>query len=500
MSSVIMSWRACNSTDKIMDKIDIKKLKVDSKKVGFFRFKELDGGYLLTNDFGFFTFLEPGEFKDYLEGKLDKNSELHAKLMEEGFIKDASSLDRLVKRYADRNCTLLMGPNLHIIVVSLRCNTQCVYCQASSLPADCTDYDMDKKTAKKTVDLAFQSPSPVITIEFQGGEPLINWPVVKYIINYAKKKNKDLGPERKKLNMSMVTNFSLMTQDKLDFLVKNMVSLCTSLDGPEKLHTKNRPLPNLNSHKIVTDWIGKIKKIEKERAKAGRAVYNLSALLTVTRDSLKQPKEIIDEYRKWDFEGIFLRPLSYLGNSAGEARERIGYSVEDFLEFWKESMEYIISINLKGEFFMERGCRIMLQKILTDRDPGFTDLRSPCGAAVGQVLYNHDGKIFTCDEGRMIGDDTFVIGDVNESEYDDVVWNDKTKTMVNASMLENFSCDLCVYKPYCGVCPVKNYALHGNLFPQMRNTEWCKLNTGQLNYLFEKMKDPAIKRIFESWT
>ncbi len=483
-----------------MKKINIGKLKVDSKKVGFFRFKEFDGEYLLTNDFGHFALLNPVEFKDYLEGKLDEGSELHAKLAAEGFIKNASSLDKLVRRYADRNCTLLMGPNLHIIVVSLRCNTECVYCQASSLPADCTDYDMDKKTAKKTVDLIFQSPSPVITIEFQGGEPLINWPVVKYIINYAKKKNKDPKVGGKKLNMSMVTNFSLMTQDKLDFLVKNMVSLCTSLDGPEDLHTKNRPLPNLNSHEITTKWIGKIKEIEKERQRSGRAVYNLSALLTVTRDSLKQPEEIIDEYRKWGFEGIFLRPLSYLGNSAGEAKERIGYSVEDFLDFWKRSLDYIISMNLKGEFFMERGCRIMLQKILTDRDPGFTDLRSPCGAAIGQVLYNHDGKIFTCDEGRMIGDETFVIGDVNESEYDEIVWNDKTKTMVNASMLENFSCDLCAYKPYCGVCPVKNYAIHGNLFPQMRNTEWCKLNTGQLDYLFNKMKDPEIRKIFESWT
>ncbi len=496
-----MSWPVCNSTDEIM-KIDLKKIKINSRKVGFFRFKQLENGdFLLTNDFGFFAFLSPAEFKDYLEGKLDKEGELHLKLKEEGFIKDASSLDGLVKRYADRNCTLLMGPNLHIIVVSLRCNTKCVYCQASSRPMECTDYDMDKKTAKKTVDLAFESPSPVLTIEFQGGEPLVNWPVVKYIIDYVKKKSKEPKNRDRKVNISMVTNFSLMTDDKLDFLVKNMVSLCTSLDGPEKIHVKNRPVPGANSYKMVTSWIKKIKNLEKERKKAGRAVYNLSALLTVTKRSLDYPKEIIDEYRKWGFEGIFLRPLSYLGNSGGgRAKDTIGYPVKDFLKFWKESMEHIISVNLKGEFFMERGSRIMLQKIFTDKDPGFTDLRSPCGAAVGQILYNHDGKIYTCDEGRMVGDDTFIIGDVEKSGYDDIIWNEKTKTMVTSSMLENFSCDFCVYKPYCGVCPVKNYALHGNLFPQMKNTEWCKLNMGQLDYLFEKMKDPEIEKIFRSWT
>ena len=482
-----------------MKKTDLTKVKINSK-VGFFRFKEIGDKYLLTNDFGFFAILTKKEFKDFLEGNLDKAGELYQKLVKEGFIKDAVGLDGLIQRYADKNCTLLMGPNLHIIVVSLRCNTKCVYCQASSLPADCIDYDMDRKTAKKVVDLIFESPSPVITIEFQGGEPLINWPVVRYIVNYAKKKSKDSSFRGRKLNMSIVTNFSLMNEERLNFLVKNMVSLCTSLDGPEHLHNANRPLPNLNGYKITVDWIQKVKELEKKRLKAGKTVYNLSALLTVARKSLDYPEEIIDEYRKRGFEGIFLRPLSYLGKSGGEARDKIGYSVEDFLKFWKKSMDYIISINLEGEFFMERGCRIMLQKILTAKDPGFTDLRSPCGAAVGQVLYNYDGKIFTCDEGRMIGDDTFVIGDVNESQYDDIVWNDKTKTMVNSSMLENLSCDLCVYKPYCGVCPVKNYALYGNLFPQMKNTEWCKQNRFQLDYLFNKMKDPEIKKVFESWT
>ena len=52
-------------------------------------------------------------------------------------------------------------------------------------------------------------------------------------------------------------------------------------------------------------------------------------------------------------------------------------------------------------------------KMLTADDPNFVDILSPCGAGTGQVAYSHDGRIFTCDEARMVsamGDDMFAIG------------------------------------------------------------------------------------------
>ena len=468
----------------------IEKFKINKKTVGFFRFKKLNDKYLLTNDFGHYVFLTPPQFKKFLAG--DTNQELE----EKGFIKNNFNLDKLMERYLSRNANTLIGPSLHIIVVTLRCNVKCIYCQASSRPMEEKKYDMQKSTAKRAVDLAFQSPSPAINIEFQGGEPLVNWPVVKFIVEYARKKNET---EKKQLIMSLVSNFVLMSEEKFNFFVENRVSLCTSLDGPEELHNRNRPWPKGNSYKITTDWIKKIQEFEKKKEKEGKKMFHLSSLVTLSRASLSYPKEIIDEYLKWGFKGIYLRPLSYLGAS-GILKDTIGYSTEEFLDFWKKSMDYIISINLKGKIFPDRGALILLRKILTDEDAGFLDLRSPCGAAIGQVLYNYDGKIYTCDEGRMLKDDTFMIGDVNKDSYQKIMSNDKIKTMITASTLENLTCDNCVYKPYCGVCPVKNYALYGNLFPQILNTDWCKTHRGMLDYLFEKLEDKKIKEeVFEKW-
>ncbi len=477
--------------------LNLKKIKFNEKKVAFCRFEKIDNKYLITNDVGAYVFLKPAQFKDFMGGKLKNKSTLYKELKEKGFIKDDFDVDRMVETYHCYNNFLFSGPSLHIIVVTLRCNFKCIYCQASSRPLTEKQYDMDIKTAKRVVDNIFKSPSNVITIEFQGGEPLVNWPVVKYITEYARKKNKKI---KKKLLISVVTNLSLMTEEKYKFLVEKGVGICTSLDGPEKLQNKNRPWVGGNSYKEITAWIGKIKEEEKETQKKGEDRYHLSALTTISKFSLKYSKEIIEEYIKWGFTGIHLRPLSSLGLSSGEkAKETVGYSAEEFMKFWKKSLNHIIEINLRGKVFFERGASIMLKKILTDENPGFLDLRSPCGAAIGQLLYNYDGKVYTCDEGRMVEDDTFLLGDIKKDSYDKIISNPKVKTMITASTLDNLSCDSCAYKPYCGVCPVLSYALYGNLFPQVINTYHCKIYKEMFKYLFKKLQDKKVKKIFLKW-
>ena len=54
-----------------------------------------------------------------------------------------------------------------------------------SMKKDCVGFDMDKETAKKVVEFIFQSPSKQITIEFQGGEPLLNFEIVKFVVDFG---------------------------------------------------------------------------------------------------------------------------------------------------------------------------------------------------------------------------------------------------------------------------------------------------------------------------
>ena len=463
--------------------METNQIKNKISKLGFYRFGKLNNKYLITNEAGRFILLNPKEFDDLKNGNLKKETKLYNDLRNNYFLNNDETIELITRKYRQRNNSLFQGTSLHIVIPTIRCNYNCVYCQASSKNIKAKNSDMNKDTAKKTVDFIFSSPSKTITIEFQGGEPLLNWPIVKFIIEYAKEKN--LGA-KKNLIITLVSNLSLLDEDKYSFFKKHNVSISTSFDGPELIHNTNRVWLKNNSYRATVKWINRIKK---DRP--------IGALVTITKLSLKYPKEIIDEYIKQGFNEIHLRPLSFLGLS-GKIKDEIGYSAEDFLKFWRKSMDYIIDLNIKNKYISERSSKIILKKILTDNDANYLDLRSPCGAAIGQLAYNFDGKIYTCDEGRMLQDDTFLLGDVNKN-YKEIMSNPTVATVCMASILENLTCDYCVYKPYCGTCPVQNYALYGNLFPPMTNNDRCKIQKGMFEYLFKKIQDKKVMEIFKKW-
>lgn len=467
--------------------------KVDYNKLGFFRFKKLDSNYLLTNEVGEYIFLKPELFEKFLAGKLEPKSKIYQELKEKNFIGDQLDKETLAEKYRQKNQFLFRGPSLHIVVITLRCNHKCIYCQTSSCSVDEKGFDMNIATAKKTVDLIFKSPNKSICIEIQGGEPLLNFSVIKFIIEYAKEKNK---LENKDLEIRIGTNFSLLDNKKLNYFLEKKIALCTSLDGPEMLHNKTRIFLEGNSYQNTTKWLKKAIKLYRKKWND----YIPGALITVTRFSFPFRKKIIDTYRACGLEGIFLRPVNFLG-FACRGWQKVSYSVEEFLKFYKQTLDYIIKLNLKGCRFVEQLSRIFLTKILeTKQIINYMDMRSPCGAGVGQVLYNYDGKVYTCDEGRMVEDkDLFQIGQVDRNEYSQIVNHEIVKSLLIASCLDNISCNYCVYKPYCGVCPIYNYVEQGNIFAQIPATFRCKIYRGILDYLFEKLENKQIKEIFKKW-
>lgn len=479
-----------------MSNIKIPKIEFNSEKTGFCRFKKIkDNKYLLTNDVGEYIILPHDKFKKFLKGEIKETDSLYPILQEQGLIRDRMNFPALISENQQKNLFLWQGPSLHIVVVTLRCDHKCIYCQASSQNLNKEGYDLNVETAKKIVDVIFKSPSKSIAIEFQGGEPLFNWPVVKFIIEYAKEKNK---VEKKNLELRLVSNLSLMDNEKLIFLVKNSVTLCTSLDGPEKIHNMNRVWLEGNGYQNAIKWLTRARQIYKSKLENK---FRPGAIVTVSRFSLKYPKEIVNEYIKQGIEAIFVRPLTPLG-VAKEQWQRIGYSAEEYLKFYKTLLDYVISYNLKNPKtrFHENFAKIILAKILTEYDPNYLELRSPCGAGIGQLLYNYDGKVYTCDEGRMLGEDTFCLGDINKISYNNIISHPTVKSLCLASCLEGLACDQCVYKPYCGVCPIYNYATAGNIFSQLPTNERCKINKGILNYIFEKIQNKKIKEIFIKWS
>lgn len=469
---------------------------------GFFRFKKLGERYLLTNEEGGYCLLSEPDFTDFTAGRLAENSPAYALLARENFLKSRFNPDLAVQKYRSRHEYLFHGPTLHIIVGTLRCNNRCVYCHASAQTMDQADLDMSRETAAKALAVIFETTSPFIAIEFQGGEPLANWPVVKFIVEEARKKSRATGKE---LELRLVTNMNLMTEDKYQFLLKNKVSLCTSFDGPAALHNRNRPyLENGrigNNHKNVVKWKKRFDR-DYPRLQKNGYIWRLASIITISRFSLPYHKEIVDEFVRLGFDSFFLRPLDPFGFSQKAWRE-IGYSVEEFGEFYKKVLDYVIEINLKGRKFQEKFAKIFLVKMLTNEDINMVDFRSPCGAGTGQMAYNYNGDVYTCDEGRMLsrmGDESFRLGNVHQQTYRELMDSPPVKTACLASCLPGVAgCSDCVYQPYCGVCPVLNHFEQGSVFGQMPTNSRCRTNKMILDYLFEKIADEKVKKVFESW-
>lgn len=475
--------------------------KLDRSFPAFFRYREVKGRFVLTNQEGGWLSLSSDEFRAFASGEVPAESELYRRLDERNFVRATYDLQRAAERLSQRKRFLHSGPNLHIMVVTLRCNETCVYCHASRADMDAVHTDMTPELAEQTVDLILQSTSPGITIEFQGGEPLANFPVVKHTIEYALRKNQEVG---KQLDFAMVSNLGLMDEEKLAYLLEKKVQICTSIDGPEHLHDKQRKLPGLSAWQAATFWIRRINDAYKEIG-LDPLVYHVEALLTTTRDTLPLWKEVVDTYVGLGCKAMFLRPVDPFG-FAEKTQKRIEYPRAEYLEFYRNAVDYMLKLNGEGVEILERFASIFLTKILGGEDPNFLDIRNPCGAGIGQVAYNYDGRIFTCDEGRMVhemGDSAFLIGNVGKSTYRELMNHETVRTMAIVSNLDQQpDCVNCAYNPYCGVCPVHSHRSQGNLWGRMRESSLCAVHKGIQDYLFEKLGagELDVLKTFQRWT
>ncbi len=472
---------------------------VHNQKLMPFRWRELDGRVLLTNDAGEHVWLERDEFGDFLAGTLAEDSPAYLNLQKNNFVRQPDSERVVMDKLRQRSDHLMQGPNLHIVILTLRCNQNCIYCHASRKPQKSKGFDMSLETAAHVLDVIFQSPSDELTIEFQGGEPALNFDVLKYFVEEAYRRNKDVG---RQLYFSLVSNLSALSREQIDFLVDNGVMVCTSIDGPRELHDHNRRFSKKSAYQAALTTVEQFNEAYRKRKLDPELAY-VNALATVSRSALDKPEALVDEYVRLGHKVIHLRPLNPFGMGL-KIWSREGYTAGEFLKFYEQALDHIIELNKQGVEIMEKMAAIMLTRILTDENPNYMDLRSPCGAGLGQLAYNHDGRVYTCDEGRMVGamgDDLFCIGDVHQNGYADIIQHQGVRTLCVASCIEGLpGCSDCAYVPYCGVCPVYNYIMEGDLVARSPSNDRCRIQKGMLDMLFLRLREPGLDDLLRRWT
>jgi His-Xaa-Ser system radical SAM maturase HxsB len=445
------------------------------------------GKLLLTNEIGEYIFITSGNFEKLISYKLGLTDKIYKDLVSKNIINSSNEMlpykiDQLATRYRTKKAFLRDFTSLHMVVVTLRCNHSCKYCHASSKNTSAFQYDMDVKTSKKAVDIIFRSPSPFIKIEFQGGEPLLNFNVVKEIIEYVSKLNKRFN---KRLSFVLCTNLTLMDENKLRFFKDYDVLISTSLDGPKNIHDANRVMREGDS-----SYDKFLEKLELTRKMLGDD--KVSALMTITKNNLYRLQEVIDEYIRLNFHGIFLRSLNPYGYAKSS---KLHYEINDFINVYRETINYIIQQNLTGKNFVEYFASILLKRILTPFSSGFMDLQSPAGAGILGAIYNFDGSVYPSDEARMLAamdDNHFYLGNVNENTYEEIFNNPLLRRITKSSCVEAIpGCHSCAYQQYCGSDPIRAYSLQHdkNYVGHIPTSEFCRKHMAIITLLLELVEN-----------
>ncbi|MER8646704.1 His-Xaa-Ser system radical SAM maturase HxsB [Mesorhizobium sp. M1252] len=468
----------------------------DTYQLAYFRFSQLDDErYVLTNQAGEYLVLPRAVLASFVRHELPSTHPAYSRLRSRQFLFDASSnigKELLALKVRTKAKRLENFTSLHIMVVSLRCEHSCPYCQVSRQSEDRSAFDMSEETAEKALALIFQSPSPAIKIEFQGGEPLLNFPLIQHIVDRAEAINKVVG---RSLQFVITTNLAVVTDEILEFCREHSVLISTSLDGPATLHNANRPRPGKNSYELAVAGIHK--------ARLALGHERVSALMTTTKASLPLVREIIDEYVRLDFPGIFLRPLSPYG-FAVKTKSYAAYDVDRWLDFYFDGLNYILELNRKGIPFKEFYAATILTKMLTPFEPGYVDLMSPAGIGISAVVYNYDASVYASDEARMLaemGDKTFLLGNVHEHTYGEIFGSDALLDPIEQSFASSVPmCADCAYEPFCGSDPVFHTATQGDFVGLKTRSGFCNRNMSIFKRLIDLMeRDVTARELFLSW-
>ena len=102
-----------------------------------------------------------------------------------------------------------------------------------------------------------------------------------------------------------------------------------------------------------------------------------------------------------------------------------------------------------------------------------------------------------------MGDETFLLGNVRDDQYEDLMQSPEVKSLVLAGInINEPGCNQCVYQPYCGLQPEYNYKTQGSLSGRLAESPWCRKHKGIFDKVFQTYAegDAATREVLERWT
>lgn len=322
------------------------------------------------------------------------------------------------------------------------CNLRCLYCFASKGGFGGTRMLMPFDVAKKSIDFLIEKSGNRhnLEVDFFGGEPLLNFEVVKKTVQYARTKEKKFN---KHFRFTITTNGVLLDTKKINYINKEMDNVVLSLDGRKKINDKMRPTPN---NKGSYDLI--MPKYKELVSKRGDKDYYLRG--TFTKNNLDFSKDIFDIYKN-GFEQISVEPV------IASEDKRYAIVEQDIPKIKKEYEKVgrkIIKLNKKGKF-------INFFHFMIDLNEGPCVIKKikGCGCGSEYLAVTPEGDLYPCHQ--FVGQNNWKMGNIHDNTVDKTI-KDK---FLNLNIYSKDECKTCWAKFYCsGGCNANNLQFTHSLF------------------------------------
>lgn len=322
------------------------------------------------------------------------------------------------------------------------CNLKCKYCFAEE-----GEYHghkrslMSSEVGKKALDLLVASSGNRVNLEvdFFGGEPLMNFSVVKEIVEYGRELEKT---NNKKFRFTLTTNGVLLTDEIMEYAKENMSNAVLSIDGRKEVNDKVRfDFGGNGSYETI---LPKFQKMADDRGQE-----NYYARGTFTRYNLDFSKDVLHLADK-GFKQISIEPVVSSPDTDYCLREEDLPIIFD--EYEKLAVE-MIERRKKGQFFNFFHFMIDLTG-----GPCVTKRLVGCGAGTEYLAVTPEGDLYPCHQ--FVGLDGFLLGTVDTG----VVAKDITDKFEACNVYAKEECKTCWNKFYCsGGCAANAYQTNGDI-------------------------------------
>lgn len=362
-------------------------------------------------------------------------------LDELGILQEAP-IDKVIEKGKRNNSVKHISLN-----ISQSCNLKCIYCYGGEGEYGLKGL-MDEKTAFKAIDWLVQHSldSKRLVLTFFGGEPLLNFKLIKKVVRYTKSQS---FRKSKEFHFSITTNGILLTSEIISYLNKNKFSVVISIDGDLEIQNRNRPFKRINSDHNKT-----FEKIHKFLiSRNGDA----TARATITRHN-SNTKQIRDFLIEMGFQRIVLSQASIDANNS--CIESCGITMQQKLDILSD-LE-----NQAAEIIRDiKNCCKPKTKVITEIIKALHQREKKkyyCGIGKGYLAVSISGDIFPCH--RFVGHQDFLMGNIFQDEIE------------NKKYIKNFGfsqkkCVNCWSRYLCGGgCMHNNFLSSNSLYEPDEDT------------------------------